>query len=121
MPSFIEVRIEVEAHSQSPVGVVKFLVPISLANVRKIQEEMEEFLPENLKVCVVDLSSVEYLPSSGLSLLLQLEKKMRKKGGKVYLLGPSASILETLELTNLHKKFPIIDRLEDALEGVSSE
>jgi anti-sigma B factor antagonist len=56
---------------------------------------------------VMDMTGVEFVDSSGLSVLISALKSARKVGGDVSLSGPSAEVQALIELTRLHHLFEI--------------
>ena len=55
----------------------------------------------------IDLSNTRFIDSSGLGVLLSLNKSFRAQGGVLKLLNPSAAVLQLVELTRLHRVFEI--------------
>ncbi len=67
----------------------------------------QEIKPEHEEACV-DLSMTRFIDSSGLGVLLTLNKNLRGRGATLKLLNPSASVCQLIELTRLHRVFEII-------------
>jgi anti-anti-sigma factor len=55
------------------------------------------------KVLALDLTNVDFVPSSFLAVLVSL----RRGGRQIELLHPSESLLESLEMTNLNELFAV--------------
>lgn len=72
--------------------------------------------PENL---IVDLSQVEYLDSSAMGVLFQLQKKMQSYGSSLYLIGINLTIALVFKLTKSDQHFKICASIQDALEKIS--
>lgn len=77
-----------------------------------------EALPmvRNKTVCVVDLSSVSFVDSSGLGSLVSILKAMRP-GAQVRLAECSTTVRQLLGLTRLDRIFRTYDSVEAALGG----
>ena len=56
----------------------------------------------------IDLSKTRFIDSSGLGVLLSLNKTLRAQGGDLKLLNPSSSVAQLIELTRLHRVFSIV-------------
>ncbi len=67
-----------------------------------------------LKALIVDLSSVEFCDSSGLSALLIADRQMRQHGGIVKLVGVHKKVLALLKISQLDKVFQIFDSVAKA-------
>lgn len=65
--------------------------------------------------CVIDISSLRYINSSGIGVLITILTKFRNKGGEVYLLNPSESVQKLLVITKLNAIFQIAKTEEEAL------
>ena len=65
--------------------------------------------------CVIDISKLRYINSSGIGVLITILTKFRNKGGEVYLLNPSESVQKLLVITKLNAIFQISKSEEEAL------
>ena len=57
--------------------------------------------------CIVDLSGIDYLDSSGLGMLVYLKKEIQRQGGQLHLLNITDSIRSVFQLTKLDDFFGI--------------
>lgn len=65
---------------------------------------------------VVDLTSVDFIDSSGLATLIEALKDMSKYGGRLKLVGLGPAARNLFELSNLTSIFDIYDTREEALD-----
>ena len=79
---------------------------VSLAN---------EHISKELKLCVIDLSGVRYINSSGIGVLITLLTKFRNKEGEVFLVQPSNTVEKLLIITKLNSIFQIAETVEEAI------
>jgi anti-sigma B factor antagonist len=75
-------------------------------------------LQDGVKNCIIDLSEVRYISSSGIGVLITVLTKMRNAGGEVFLASPSEHVKKLLIITKLNNIFNVSDTLEEALEQV---
>lgn len=66
-----------------------------------------DFLLEFHPHVAVDLSAVDFVDSSGLSVLVYAHKRATELAGEVVLFGASRRILRLLEITQLEQVFPV--------------
>jgi anti-sigma B factor antagonist len=66
--------------------------------------------------CIIDITNLRYINSSGIGVLITILTKFRNKGGEVYLLKPSESVQKLLVITKLNAIFHIIQTEEEALQ-----
>ncbi|GAA0892959.1 anti-sigma F factor antagonist [Fulvivirga kasyanovii] len=73
-------------------------------------------ISKGIKLCVIDISGLRYINSSGIGVLITILTKFRNKGGEVCLLKPSESVQKLLIITKLNAIFNITDSEENAFE-----
>ncbi|MEW6302841.1 MAG: WecB/TagA/CpsF family glycosyltransferase [Verrucomicrobiota bacterium] len=68
------------------------------------------------KHCLLDLAAVEFIDSTGLGLLLRLERSLRAAGRRLILLAPGPSVRRALQSVRLQDFFLHADNLDDACQ-----
>lgn len=96
--------------------VVFYLVgDLSLEETATLRQAFYEAITsEALSALVLDLSEVETLDSSTLSLFVATKNTLKRKGARLVLVGMSPAIARRFERTNLHLYFEMYDTLEEA-------
>jgi anti-sigma B factor antagonist len=69
---------------------------------------VSDALQEKVRTCIVDISGLRYINSSGIGTLITILTKFRNKSGEVYLMKPSESVQKLLVITKLNAIFHII-------------
>jgi anti-sigma B factor antagonist len=82
-------------------------------NGASIMEAVSNALQQGLMACVVDISGLRYINSSGIGVLITILTKFRNKGGEVYLMKPSESVQKLLVITKLNAIFQIVQSEEE--------
>jgi anti-sigma B factor antagonist len=77
-------------------------------NGTAIIEVVNNAIQEKVLSCIVDISNLRYINSSGIGVLITILTKFRNKGGEVYLMKPSESVQKLLVITKLNAIFQII-------------
>ena len=67
---------------------------------------------ESILSLVINLHSLKYMDSSGIALMANLQKKMKSKSGKLYLVNVNEDIMNVLRLSALDSFFSIYEDLE---------
>lgn len=93
------VKGEVDHHSAAPLR-------------NTIDESMKAF---GCRDIVMDFSSVEFMDSSGIGVVLGRYKKLRKSGGILYISGCSKYIERLLEMSGVFSIIPATDDFESAV------
>ncbi len=86
-------------------------------NSATVTSVVAESLEKKVKTCIVDISDLRYINSSGIGLLITILTKFRNKGGEVYLMKPSESVQKLLVITKLNAIFQIIQSADEVLKS----
>ena len=70
-----------------------------------LREKLIVFMESGHKQFIIKLNHVEYIDSSGLGVLVAIQKRALQIKGGVTLVGASGLVKELLELTRLNKVF----------------
>jgi anti-sigma B factor antagonist len=82
-------------------------------NGTNVLEVANNALQQNVKQCLIDISGLRYINSSGIGVLITILTKFRNKGGEVYLMKPSESVQKLLVITKLNAIFQIVQSEEE--------
>lgn len=85
-------------------------------NGAAIIEVVNEALQQKTMTCIVDISGLRYINSSGIGVLITILTKFRNKSGEVYLMKPSDSVQKLLVITKLNAIFQIVQSEEEILK-----
>jgi anti-sigma B factor antagonist len=77
-------------------------------NGTQLISAVNDSLSHQVAVCIIDISELRYINSSGIGVLITILTKFRNKGGEVYLMNPSESVKKLLVITKLNAIFQII-------------
>lgn len=77
-----------------------------------IKTKMEE---ANTLLCGIDLASVRYMNSTGISLLINILNLFKDNGGEAMLVNPSTQLKKLLEMMKLNTVFSIVESKEEAI------
>ena len=89
------------------------------AMVSIINDEINQALDSNdKKFIILDFSKVKYLSSSFLGKIISINKKVKTKEGKLFLVGLNVDIMEVFQITKLEKFFNFQSNIESALDSI---
>ena len=83
----------------------------------RLVDAVNEAVSHQVLTCVIDISQLRYINSSGIGVLITLLTKFRNKGGEVYLMNPSESVKKLLAITKLNAIFQLVQSEEDVVTG----
>ncbi len=84
-------------------------------NGTQLIEAVNEAVSHKVVTCIVDISELRYINSSGIGVLITILTKFRNKGGEVYLMNPSDSVKKLLAITKLNAIFQIVKSEQEAI------
>ena len=85
-------------------------------NGAAVIEIVNNAIQQKVMNCIVDISGLRYINSSGIGVLITILTKFRNKGGEVYLMKPSESVQKLLVITKLNAIFQIVQSEEEVLK-----
>ena len=80
---------------------------IDLTSAPKLDEEIQSLIEQSVTRLTLDLSSVAFMDSTGLRVLLKASKLLEGHGGKVLLRQPSEPVRRLLERRGLDGHFDL--------------
>ena len=108
------ISIEVTAGALVARPEIKLLDELSLKNlVRAIDDACREHA--GVQLVILDLSSVQILPSLGLGLLVQIQNKCKARQQAVKLAGVQPQIRQVLAITRLDRIFQFAESVRAAM------
>lgn len=87
-------------------------------NGPEIVELANNALNDGIRLCLLDISKVRYINSSGIGVLITLLTKLRNKGGELYLINPSDHVNKLLIMTKLQAIFNIATTESEVLNKI---
>ena len=82
----------------------------------EILEIVNNSINQTINSCIVDLSGVRYMNSSGVGVLITIMTKINNKNGKLVLVNPSSQVVKLLEMTKLDSIFNTVKSITEAKE-----
>jgi N-acetylglucosaminyldiphosphoundecaprenol N-acetyl-beta-D-mannosaminyltransferase len=112
-PGPIAARTETATPNQQDWQRIRIPRRLDLETVRRDTLMCEEALARS-RYCLLELGNVSFIDSTGIGLLIRLQKKARITGGKLVLLAPSQPVRNALKLMRLEDFFMIARDLDEA-------
>ena len=110
-------NLECQAHGR--VDLVSLPRQLVMANAPDARNAIKQLVTQGHTRLVLDLQAVDFVDSSGLSVLVSTLKAVQAEKGEVVLLGPTPGVRSLIELTRLHKVFEIFEDREAALQRLN--
>jgi anti-sigma B factor antagonist len=88
---------------------------IHVSTARDFSERLGAAIQEGRKTVVLDLTNVEFIDSTGLSVLLNGLRRITRSGGRLILACENPTVLRLFEITRLDSTFQIVATRDEAI------
>ncbi|WP_344666958.1 STAS domain-containing protein [Catenulispora yoronensis] len=102
------------------VTVITTRGDLDLDGTRQLRQPLISATSAQQPLVVLDLAGLEFLDSSGISLLVHGVKRVRARGGALVLAAAPAKVARLFEVTGLTRVFEIFPTTEDANAQLSA-
>jgi anti-sigma B factor antagonist len=86
-----------------------YVEKFDVSNVKEIKKSIELEINRKNSNIIIDFSRVNFIDSSGLSVIIAIFKKLKGMRGQLRLCGLNPQPMQLLKITQLHKIFSIVD------------
>ncbi|MEH6622985.1 MAG: STAS domain-containing protein [Dietzia maris] len=90
---------------------------LNMVAAPRLREQLRQLVDDGSRHLVVDLSSTEFIDSSGLGALISGLKAARQAGGDLRIAAPTEQVRRVLTLTKLDKVLAAHETAEAAFDG----
>jgi N-acetylglucosaminyldiphosphoundecaprenol N-acetyl-beta-D-mannosaminyltransferase len=104
-----------QAKSGADYNSVRLPVRLDYEEVHHCKESLEALVTE-AKPCVLDAGLVRFIDSTGVGLLIRLQKRARLTGGQLLIASPSEQVRRALQLMRLEEFFIVTANLKGAVD-----
>lgn len=108
---------DVEIRSEDGVVVISVRGELDLASSPGLEQALEDLDTSTTKTLIVDLRELEFMDSTGLSVLVGAQRQALENGQQFALVRGSHQVQRLLNLTGISDRFTLVDRPEDILQG----
>ncbi|MBN1914887.1 MAG: STAS domain-containing protein [Parachlamydiales bacterium] len=89
---------------------------LDAASTPILEKKINALLEEGYSSLAIDFSSVEYLSSAGMRLLLSVTKNLKKKEGDLILFSIDEEVMEIIKMAGFENLFHICSTEKEALQ-----
>jgi anti-sigma B factor antagonist len=104
---------------QPSVGLVVVVVhgEVDIRTAPELRDCLGQIIDDGVGRVVLDLTDVEFLDSTALSVMVGAHKRLTKKGAPLSIVAGSEAVQRVLTVTGLTRVFAVHRSLDDALAG----
>jgi anti-sigma B factor antagonist len=105
----VQSHFRVEVRSEDHRTVISVSGELDLASSPALEEELERVAKSDATVIVVDLSELEFMDSTGLSVLVRAHQRAEENGRRLGLVNGSQQVQRLLTLTGVADRLTLAD------------
>jgi anti-sigma B factor antagonist len=114
----VQSHFRVEVRNADATTVISVSGELDLASSPALEEELERVAQSDAQLVVVDLRSLEFMDSTGLSVLVRAHQRAEENGRRLGLVNGSQQVQRLLTLTGVADRLTLTD-VPEALLGDS--
>jgi anti-sigma B factor antagonist len=116
LKNLLQLRTETEKVAGRPVNFLTFSGKITSDNIFDLNSKVKAIFENGVYDCILDISELDYINSTGIALLLTIARTVEQNRGKMLLTKPTQFVQELFDMTDLSGRFAIAGSLDDARE-----
>lgn len=114
LKNLLQLRTETEKLANRPVNVLIFSGKITSENIFDLNSKVKAIFENGVFDCILDISELEYINSTGIALLLTIARTVEQNRGRILLTRPTQFVQELFDMTDLSGRFSIVADLNTA-------
>jgi anti-sigma B factor antagonist len=113
----VQSHFRVEVRNADATTVISVSGELDLASSPALEEELERVAQSDAQLVVVDLRGLEFMDSTGLSVLVRAHQRAEENGRRLGLVNGSQQVQRLLTLTGVADRLTLTDVPEELLDG----
>ena len=90
---------------------------LDLASGPELEAELDQITGPETKLVVIDLRHLDFMDSTGLSILVRAHQRLAAEGCELGLVRGSQQVQRLLDLTGVAERLQLVDSPEELLDG----
>jgi anti-anti-sigma factor len=113
----VQGQFRVEVRSEGKAAVVVVSGELDLASGPELERALEQLADPPTELLVIDLRQVEFMDSTGLSIIVKAHQRFADAGRQLALVRGTSQVQRLLDLTGVAERLPLVDSPEELLNG----
>jgi anti-sigma B factor antagonist len=90
---------------------------LDLASSPRLEQSLEQVWTTDADPLVIDLRELEFMDSTGLSIIVRAQQRMTEDGRQLSIVRGSQQVQRLLDLTGVAERLRLVDTPEEVLPG----
>lgn len=106
-------QFRVEVRHEGREALIAVSGELDLASAPELEQVLERLTAEPTELLVIDLRGVDFMDSTGLSIIVKAHQRFAEAGRRVGLVKGSSQVQRLLDLTGVADRLPVVDTPEE--------
>jgi anti-anti-sigma factor len=111
----VQDQFRVQVRSEDRATIVAVKGELDLASSPALEQELERVNRSDTEVVILDLSELEFMDSTGLSVVVRANQRAQDSGKRFGVLKGSPQVQRLLSLTGVDERITVADSLDQLL------
>lgn len=108
------IQCTIDVLNKKRISIITLNGKIRSENISYLNKGIQQVFENEIYNCIIDIKNLQYINSTGIAMILTIQKTVEQNNGKLLLVSPTEFVRELLHLTNLIDHFEIHDDLKSA-------
>ena len=113
----VQNQFQVEVRHNGAAAVVAVSGELDLASGPELEAELDQLTGPDLQLVVIDLRRLDFMDSTGLSILVRAHQRLAGEGCEMGLVKGSQQVQRLLDLTGVAERLRLVDAPEELLDA----
>jgi anti-anti-sigma factor len=105
----------VEVRTEGAAAVIVVRGELDLATSPELEQQLEQVWGSDTQVLIIDLRELEFMDSTGLSIIVKAHQRLSEAGRKLSLVRGSQQVQRLLDLTGVSERLRLVDSPDEVL------
>jgi anti-sigma B factor antagonist len=101
--------------TEGQATVVAVTGELDLASSPELEQRLEQFYAANSELLVIDLRGLEFMDSTGLSVIVSAQQKLIDAGRRLIIVRGPQQVQRLLDLTGVAERLELVDTPDEVL------
>jgi anti-sigma B factor antagonist len=111
----VQNQFQVEVRRNGAAAVVSVSGELDLASGPELEAELDQLTGPDVQLVVIDLRRLDFMDSTGLSILVRAHQRLAAEGAEMGLVRGSQQVQRLLDLTGVAERLRLVDAPEELL------
>jgi anti-sigma B factor antagonist len=113
----VQNQFRVEVRRDASAAVIAVSGELDLASGPELEAELDQISGPDTQMLVIDLRHLDFMDSTGLSILVRAHQRLAGQGCEMGLVKGSQQVQRLLDLTGVAERLRLVDTPEELLNG----